>query len=178
MSTLKRVLAALPLVAAIAAFSSTASAQHHERDGVRFRGGISAGGGGIFVSGYGLGLGGIDGRLGVQINNLVGIYAQPYLSFGGGKIGGLTGLTGTVGSTVNVDFTFMDQLFVGAGGGAGLIGSAVAEQAMIRVGGYPVMAHGHGARRKGLMLSADMHIHFVQGFQVIQPMFNVGYEAF
>jgi hypothetical protein len=77
-STLKRVLSALPLVAAIAAFSSSASTQHHQQepDGVRFRGGISAGGGGLFLGDYGLGIGGVTGRLGVQVNNLIGIYAS------------------------------------------------------------------------------------------------------
>jgi hypothetical protein len=149
------------------------------RDGVRFRGGVALTGGGLFVDGYALGLGGIDGRIGVQINNLIGVYAQPYLTFGGGQVAGATGVTGTVGSDVIVDFTFLDQIFVGAGAGAGIIGSLVAEQAHLRVGGYPVVARGlNGIRRKGLMIGADLSVHFTSGAVIMQPMVSIGYEAF
>jgi len=59
------------------------------RDGPRFRGGVSFSGGGAFVAGWGLGFAGVDGRLGVQLNNLIGIYAQPYFMLGYGERGDL-----------------------------------------------------------------------------------------
>jgi hypothetical protein len=171
-------LCVVPFVTAFALNASTASAQ--EADGPRFRGGISAGGGGLFFSGYTFGLGGIDGRLGVQINNLLGVYAQPYVSFGSGNISGATGLTGTAGTNLMVDFTFIDQIFVGAGGGGGIIGTGVpAGQLHLRAGGYPLMRRGdNGIRRRGLMLGADMSVHFASGVKLLQPMLSIGYEAY
>jgi hypothetical protein len=79
---------------------------------------------------------------------------------------------------VNVDFTFIDRLFVGVGGGAGLIGAVGVPQVQLRVGGYPVMVHGHGARRKALMVGGDFSLHIISGVVLMQPMFNIGYEAF
>jgi hypothetical protein len=170
-----------PLLAALVLSASSASAQ--EKDGPRFRGGVAAGAGGLFISDYGLGLGGIDGHLGVQINNMIGVYAQPYLWVGGGKIAGVSGVTGGVGSNVIVDFTFADQFFVGAGGGGGIIGSVGLGQLHIRGGAYPVWTHGvNGIRRKGLMVSADVGIHLGNSsgyfYKLVQPMVMIGYEAY
>jgi hypothetical protein len=171
-------------IAALAAgclTAATASAQ--EPDGARFRGGISVGGGGLFVSGFSAGLGGIDGRMGAQINNLIGVYAQPHISFGAGKVGNATGFTGEATGDAVVDFTFLNQIFVGAGGGGGIIGSLPGANVLLRFGGYPVFTHGENhIRRKGLMLGADMRMYFFSvnggGAQVLQAMASIGYEAF
>jgi hypothetical protein len=168
----------LPFVAALALTAATASAQEAP-DGPRFRGGVALDGGGLFISGYAFGLVGVDGHLGVQINNLIGVYAQPYFSVGGGSISGATGITGTAGVNAMVDFTFIDQIFVGAGGGGGLVGSAAAGQLHLRVGGYPIMRRGdNGIRRRGLMIGADVSVHFIEGFVLMQPMLSIGYEAY
>jgi hypothetical protein len=169
-----------------------------ETDGPRFRGGVALSGGGLAGGGVqsGLGLFGVDGRIGVQINNLIGVYGQPYLGVGGGS--GL--FIGTVGALVMVDFTFIDHIFVGAGGGGGLVfggvsapvacfngvcdsssgGAFTAGQAHLRLGGYPVVAQGlNGIRRKGLMVGLDLAVHIVPGIgPLFQPMVGVGYEAF
>lgn len=60
------------------------------RDGVRFRGGISLGGGGEFISGFTAGLGAIDRPVGVQSNKLVGLYLQPHVALGAGSIGSIS----------------------------------------------------------------------------------------
>jgi len=146
---------------------------------VRFRGGVALEGGGLFVSGFSAGLGGIQGRLGVQINDMIGVYAQPELSFGAGKVGSATGFTGTASGTGVVDFTFLDQLFVGVGGGAAVLGSLTGGELQFRVGGYPVFTRGaNGIRRKGLMVGVDMRVYFVTGATVLSPMLGIGYEAF
>ncbi|HSC86167.1 MAG TPA: hypothetical protein VLC09_02810, partial [Polyangiaceae bacterium] len=89
-----------------------------DADGARFRFGVAGGGG--FLSGsdsFGgsatYGYGGMDLRFGAQINDLIGVYAQPQLGFYGanGGVGGLAGVTALV------DFTFLDQFFVGVGAG-------------------------------------------------------------
>ncbi len=87
-------------------------------DGPRFRFGISAGGGFLAgpVSG---GYGGGDLRLGVQVNDLVAVYAQPQLGYygaDGSSIGG-----GLLGATAIVDVTLIDRFFVGAGGGYAIL---------------------------------------------------------
>ncbi len=148
-------------------------------DGVRFRGGISGGGGGMFLNGYSLGLGGVDGRLGVQINDLIGVYAQPQLAIYGGSVGAATGIGGIVGGSAVVDFTFLDQIFVGIGGGGALLNNPAAGELHIRAGGYPVMGFGEdNIRRKGLMIGADLRVFFVSSVVLISPTVNIGYEAF
>jgi len=78
-----------------------------------------------------------------------------------------------------VDFTFLDQIFVGAGGGGIILQSVPAGELHIRAGGYPVFTHGlDGLRRKGLMLGLDMRIFFAGGATVMNPMLSVGYEAY
>jgi hypothetical protein len=150
-------------------------------DGVRFRGGISLGGGGAFVAGWNLGMVGVDGRLGVQINNLIGVYAQPYFQLGTGSRNNLTGFTGFAGGSVMVDFTLFDRFFLGAGGGGAILNNPAAGELHFRLGGYPVMGRGlNGIRRKGLMLGVDLRVYFVEGGigQVIDVMGGIGYEAY
>ncbi len=155
-----------------------------EQDGVRFRGGISAGGGLEMVSAGDLSvsaaMGGIDGRIGAQINDLIGVYAQPHLSFGSFDNGlGLGGLTGTISGTALVDFTFIDRIFVAAGAGYGVLNNPNGPALHFRAGGYPLVGDGeNGIRRKGLMVGADLRVIFVDGATAIFPMGSIGYEAF
>jgi len=70
-------------------------------DGPRFRGGINLGGGGLFVPGeVNLGKIGLEGQLGVQLNNQWAIYATPSFDILGGSYGGLN-----VGASLLVEFT-------------------------------------------------------------------------
>lgn len=182
--------AATLLATAALAFGTEASAQERaqqapveeaDEDGVRFRGGVSIGAGALLVSGFTAGMGGVDGRIGVQINDLIGVYAQPHLSFGAGDLGSTTGFTGAAGTSVLADFTFVDQVFVAAGGGFSYLGAVPdpGGELHFRVGGYPVVGEGeNGIRRKGLMLGADMRVYFLGGTTILQPMGSIGYEAF
>lgn len=153
---------------------------------VLFRGGISGGGGIMYfttdsqLGGSVLaGVGGVDGRVGVQFNDLIGLYVQPQVGLYGasGAIGGLAG------GAVVVDFTFFDQLFVGAGAGAVVLNNPAAAEVILRVGGYPAFGFGEdGNRRKGLMLGIDFRL-FIAPFNsetiiAPSPTFNIGYEAY
>jgi hypothetical protein len=150
-----------------------------DEDGVRFRGGVSGGGGGLFLENYTMGIGGFDGRVGVQINDLIGVYAQPQVGVYGGDIGGIAGIGGLAGASVVVDFTFLDQIFVGAGGGFAILNNPLAGELHLRAGGYPLMGYGEdGVRRKGLMLSADVRMFFLEGYVLLSPTASIGYEAF
>ncbi len=128
-------------------------------------------------------LGGLDLRLGVQINKLIGVYAQPSLAFGSLCQGAICGATGTAGVSGLVDFTFIDRIFVAAGGGVGVLNNPVGPEIHIRVGGYPLMGFGaNGYTRKGLMVGVDTRIYFINNLgsdlTVMQVMGAIGYEIF
>jgi hypothetical protein len=185
-----------------AASAPVPSPEAEDKDGVRFRGGVNLAFGGLFGSegplDYTGFLSAVDGHIGVQINDLIGVYLVPSLA--GGSITASVSSGGTsfeltegwlaAGATGIVDFTFIDQIFVGVGGGAtahgatctnceGLAGGVL----HFRFGGYPIMGEGEdGIRRKGLMVGGDMRINFLslnsQSIMLFQPMVTVGYEAY
>src|SRR5262245_18437068 len=89
--------------------ASCGSAQEDDR--ARFRGGVALEGGAIIVPDVAtVGTVGAQGQIGVQINNLVGVYAVPAMGAVVGEVGGIY-----VGSALIVDFTFNDMFTVGAG---------------------------------------------------------------
>lgn len=156
-------------------------------DGVRFRGAIAAAGGAEFggtgANSFAIGMGGLEGRVGVQISNLVGLYVAPYLAFGGGDIGGITAVTGTAGVSLLVDFTIADRFFIGVGGGYGVLNNPHGPVIHARLGGYPVMGVGEdGYSRNGLVLSLEARVFLPSfGGEVIpigQMMGCIGYEVF
>lgn len=147
--------------------------------GMRFRFGVSGGGGLAFWSGPTLKYGGLDLRLGLQLNELIGIYLQPQLGLYGGEFGGVTGVGGLIGSSIVADFTFLDRLFAGAGAGFALLNNPSGFELHFRAGGYPLASTGgENGRRKGLMLGADVRMHFVGGSTFVAPTFCIGYESF
>jgi hypothetical protein len=187
----------LPILGVISAFlfpfllSEVASAQ--QADGVRFRGGVGLEVGGLVVTQVGsLGAIGVQGQLGVQINNNWAVYATPSfdVAFGDG-----TGVS--LGFGALADYTFNDiPIAVGAGPTAGTIvafgnGGGVAGAfygAKAHGAWYPIMARGeNGIRRRALYVALDLSI---LGFSVsgvdtggtgiflISPTASVGYAAF
>lgn len=155
-------------------------------DGLRFRFGV-AGGIGFFTAATENGAQevsctyyGADLRLGAQINDLVGVYAQPTLGYysvdgsGGLAAGGLLGLAAVA------DVTLIDRFFVGAGLGYTVYNNPAGLTPMLRIGGYPLMGRSEQkARRKGLMLGMDLRFTSLEGLKtIVMPTFNLGYEAF
>lgn len=173
--------------ASSAAPPASAAAPAAPEDGGRFRFGINPTVGLERVSASGASVSGVmygaDMRLGWQINNLLGIYAQPHLSFGSlsTTAGGvpISGGTGTFVVTAMAEGTFIDRIFVGAGGGYGVLNNPSGFTFEARAGGYPLMGKGKdGIRRKGLMIGGDFRSVFVSGATGILIMACVGYEAF
>lgn len=153
------------------------------KDGARFRFGVAGGPGLLFIDSTVLGYGGVDLRLGAQINDLIGIYVQPQLGAYAGTYGGMVGIGGLVGVSGVVDFTLADRFFVGVGGGFGVLNSPSGPEVHLRVGGYPIMKRSdERARRRGLMVGLDFRLHFVSSggtsLTGIAPTINIGYEAF
>lgn len=152
-----------------------------DEDGLRFRGGVSGGVGAEFVSSATAIVGGVDGRMGLPINDMIGVCAQPHLAFGsyGSGFGGFAAVTGTFTGTAVFDFTFLEQLFVGGGAGFGVFNDPTGAVVRLRAGGHPLQGSGeNGIRRKGLMLAVDMRLGFIAGATVVYPMGSIGYEAF
>jgi hypothetical protein len=155
-------------------------------DGVRFRFGVS-GGLGFFTAASEVGSAkvsckyyGVDLRFGAQINNLIGVYAQPTLGYyTTGDVGGLAA-GGLLGMNFIADVTLMDHFFAGAGVGYTVYNSPAGVTPMLRVGGYPLMSRSdQKARRKGLMLGMDLRFTSLEGLKtIVMPTFNIGYEAF
>jgi hypothetical protein len=158
------------------------SAGQPEADGMRFRGAVGATLGLETVSAGGASLSGAmfgaEGRLGLQLNNLIGIYAEPQLSFG--SLGGAFGFTGTFTTAAMVDLTLMDRFFAGAGVGYGVLNNPTGPLLEVRGGFYPLMGHGdNGIRRKGLFIGADFRAVFLSsGVTGVLVGGSVGYEAF
>ncbi len=155
-------------------------------DGPRFRFGVS-GGAGFFTAKSELGDAkvsctyfGTDLRLGAQINDLIGVYAQPTLGYYSTSTDVGLAAGGLVGLSVVADATFLDRFFVGAGVGYTVYNSPGGISPILRLGGYPLMVRSEGkARRKGLMLGVDLRFTGLDGLKtIVMPTFNVGYEAF
>ena len=160
-----------------------APAPEGEKDGLRFRGGVAAVAGGMFLNDYSGFMAGVDGRLGLQINNLIGVYAVPHLTFGPVKVNvgpaSASTVIGLFSGTAVADVTIIDHIFVGAGGGYGVVNNPNGPVAHFRAGAYPLMGHGsNGIRRKGLMLGIDTRLYFLSGATVMELSGGIGYEAF
>ena len=151
------------------------------QDGPRFRFGFAGGGGGEFVDGLSAFLVGVDFRLGMQINDMIGVYVQPHMSFGsfGRGASRLAGTTGVFSVAAMVDLTLAERFFAGAGFGYGVINNPSGPMLALRGGFYPVVSRSEVApRRKALSLSFEFRTTFIGLGPVVQVMGMIGYEAF
>ncbi len=143
-----------------------AAAPAPARDGVRFRGAIGVEGGALVLPDIvTLGYGGASSQVGIQINNLVGVYVVPQLNIVFGQAAGLQ-----LGTAMVVDFTIDDIVSVGAGPEvsifAALGSNTVAAGAF--VGGrlhaavYPLLdKSANGINRQALAIGMD--VRFLTG---------------
>jgi hypothetical protein len=155
-------------------------------DGPRFRFGVAAGLG-FFTAQSEVGPGkvsctyyGGDLRLGAQINDLFGVYVQPTLGYYTADVTYVFAVGGLVGLAAVADVTLIDRFFLGAGIGYTVYNNPAGVTPILRVGGYPLMSRSEQkARRKGLMLGADLRFTNIEGLKtIVMPTFNLGYEAF
>ena len=151
-------------------------------DRARFRGGVSAQIGGYIIEDTGLGLFGIQGRLGAQIIDEFGIYATPGFQLGASTEGALA----RVSIGVIPELTLGDLWFIGAGpevfAAAGIddeldvFGGAYLIAARLRTG----FAFGskRPGRRHAFTLAFDGHVDFYDGKVGVAPTVALGYDAF
>jgi len=145
---------------------------------------------------------GAQGNLGVQVNDLIGIYAAPSLDIIFGDLGGVN-----LGTAVLVDFTFDDTIQIGVGPDIGAFAAIGGDSSGIAAAGgqlyggrlhfaaFPLVGDGaNGIRRKGLALGLDVRFLVGEvGFAalsssgtasatatdfILSPMAFIGYEAF
>lgn len=152
-------------------------------DGPRFRFGFALVGGLERVPDVDFGAWnvGVDLRLGVQLNDLIGIYVEPHFSGGKGGYGGaVQGSTGIFSTTAMVDFTLFDRLVLGAGVGYGVLNNPRGPAIEARAAFYPVMGRPDPAspRRKGLMIGVTFRTIFSDVGNGLQFTGSLGYEAF
>jgi hypothetical protein len=132
-------------------------------DGVRLRIGASAMIGPLFADSTSAVAFGGEARIGVQVNHLIGIFGTPHFvvaNFGGGALNTI----GVFAATADVDFTFVNHFYVGAGGGFGIVNNPSGPVLHFRIGGYPLVGRGpNGIRRRGLQIGADIRNYFTSG---------------
>jgi hypothetical protein len=200
-------IAAAAFVAVGVAAPRDASAQERDRgagedrggdeDGARFRGGIR-GQGSVIVfpdPGEAFPAVGVEGHIGAQINDLIGVYWAPGLDIIFGSSSGMN-----LSSAIMVDFTLEDTFQIGVGPDTSAVvafssssaGAAALYGGRLHFAYFPVVGDGEDpVRRKGLALGVDVRLltggsAFVSGAGasasgntfVLHPMAFVGYEAF
>ena len=178
------------------AAAGTGDANAAAEPGMRFRWGLSAMGGPILYSGASSGGGGLEVRVGAQINNLFGVYAQPVFMVGGGASAGTTGASVSAlalyGAGALADVTRADLGYIAAGpeilaGGAGSSSAGTGTaSASASSGAFFSIAARAGLvlgpkkpeRRKGFQLGVDFRTVFTPGAATLMPFLALGYESF
>jgi hypothetical protein len=171
---------------------------------VRFRGGFAVEGGGIIVPDIiNFGMAGVQGQLGVQINNSFGVYVVPSFAVIFGDMFGIH-----VGAAAIFDYTFLDGLMsVGAGPDVAALaafgvpdGIGVSAAGGSLYGGrlhfaiHPAVGIGpNGIRRKAFTIGVDLRLYGGgAGFAssgtggvaakvadfIAAPSLSIGYTAF
>lgn len=174
-----------PAPAAAPAATSTAPAPVDH--GWRLRHGITATGGELFGSAQNVSfsesLAGLDWRLGVQLNDDWAVYSDAHLSFGSAMALGSSGTTGNFAEAIMGERTIGDKIFVGAGGGYGVLNNPSGPLIAARAGYYPLMKRDDAdGRRRGLVISGDLREYFASyngvSYGATQLMLSVGYEKY
>ena len=157
-------------------------------EGMHLRNGFSVSAGEEFGSGPSSGFSGQlfggDWRIGMKINNDWAAYVQSHLSFGTGKIGGASGVTGNFAAAIMGERSLPQRLFVGAGGGYGVLNNPSGPLGQLRAGWYP-MEHAstssEAVRRLNVALDARWYFASQNGVSVgtvTQIAFTIGYDRF
>lgn len=164
----------------LAASSSTAFADEATTSGLRNGFSLSAGqefGGDRDISGT---MFGVDWRIGWRFTREVSAYLDSHLSFGSAKEGnGASGFTGTFGSAVIGEYKLPMGLFVGAGGGYGVLNNPNGPMVQARIGYYPFETKVVGKKRH-LNIALDYRgISANQGYGFVNHVaISIGYDRF
>lgn len=123
---------------------------------------------------------GVDWRIGYRISEPISVHLHSHLSFGSGKEGnGASGLTGNVATALVAEYTLPMRLFVGAGGGYGVLNNPHGPLLEARVGYYPLKKKSAGKARR-LNIALDYRAYFAnQGYGTVNHVaISLGYDRF
>jgi hypothetical protein len=123
---------------------------------------------------------GVDWRIGYRISEPISFYLHSHLSFGSAKEGnGASGLTGTFATALVGEYKLPMGLFVGGGGGYGVLNNPSGPLLEARVGYYPFKTRSVGKKRH-LNIAIDYRTYFAnQGYgRVDHVALSLGYDRF
>jgi hypothetical protein len=121
---------------------------------------------------------GLDWRIGAQVNPQLAVYLDTHLSFGTAAIGTASGVTSNFATAVIGEYTLPMRVFVGGGGGYGVLNNPNGPLAQARAGWYPFEAKGEGKSRR-LNVALDSRFYFVDQIgTVTQLSLTLGYDRF
>jgi hypothetical protein len=156
-------------------FAPAFGEEEHDTPRVRF--GVSPAGVMFTAEGSTEPLAGLDLRLGLQYSDRLAIFLTPHLALGPAQDrgGDVSTFIANIGGTADVDFTFGDRLYLGAGVGAADISGLVAAAFHLRLGGYPLV-HKSAAdhRRFGLQMGGESRIYLTSDKGRFTPALEVG----
>ena len=171
--------AAAPAVASAAAAPPAVAAAQ----GATLRNGFSVSLGEEVGSGPSSGLSGelygVDWRIGAKMSEQLAIYVDTHLSFGTASIGAFGGTTSNFAAALIGEYTLPMRVFVGAGGGYGVLNNPSGPLAQVRAGWYPMEHHGTEKERR-LNIALDGRFYFPGDMigTVSQISLTLGYDRF
>jgi hypothetical protein len=121
---------------------------------------------------------GLDWRIGWRVSEPISVYLHSHLSFGSGTEGnGASGVTGTFAGAVVGEYTLPMGLFVGGGGGYGVLNNPNGPLLEARVGYYPFENDSPGKQRR-LNVAIDYRAYFAnQGYGTVNHVaLSIGYD--
>jgi hypothetical protein len=150
--------------------------------GATLRNGFSLSAGEEFASVAGMSLSGqlygVDWRIGAKLSDALSVYVHSHLSFGTAHIGTASGVTGNFAGALIAEYTLPQRIFVGGGGGYGVLNNPSGPLAEARVGYYPFQAKTTGAKVRRLNVALDGRWYFADGITVTQVALSLGYDRF
>jgi hypothetical protein len=124
---------------------------------------------------------GADWRIGWRVSAPISVYLHSHLSFGSASENGgqNSGLTGTFAAAVIGEYMLPMGLFVGAGGGWGVLNNPNGPLFEARVGYYPFDTSSVGKKRH-LNIAIDYRAYFAnQGYGMVNHVaLSLGYDRF
>jgi hypothetical protein len=123
---------------------------------------------------------GVDWCIGYRVNRAISVHLHSHMSFGSGKEGaGASGFTGNFASAIIGEYTLPMRLFVGAGGGWGVLNNPNGPLAQLRAGYYPFALEAAGKKRH-LNVAFDLRFYFAnQGYGTVPHYaISLGYDRF
>lgn len=150
---------------------------------MRLRNGFSFSAGREYGSGPSSGLSGSlyggDWRIGAQIDDKHAVYLHTHLSLGTAKIGTASGYTGNFAAALIAERMLPMRIFVGGGGGYGVLNNPSGPLGQLRVGWYPFEQNSATkVRRLNVALDGRWYFPGEQIGTVTQIAVTLGYDRF